>query len=68
LKEYLGCKIEGIEGDSRILIVQPIIIRFFKNEYGIEENPTIKVPASSSGSFSPVMDGDELDEVDQKGY
>jgi hypothetical protein len=68
LKEYFGCKIESREGDKRILIVQPVTIRSFIDKFGIRENPKIEVPASSSDSFNPVMDGDELDEVDQKGY
>jgi hypothetical protein len=68
LKEYIRYKIESREGDKRILIVQPVIIRSFIDKFEIRENPRIEVPASSSDSFSPVMDGDELDEVDQKGY
>jgi hypothetical protein len=67
LKEYIGCKIEGREGDNRILIVQPVIIRSCIDEFGIKENPRIEVPASSSDSFIPAMDRDELDEVYQKG-
>jgi hypothetical protein len=30
------------------------------------KNPRIEVPASSSDSYCPIMDGDELDEVDQR--
>jgi hypothetical protein len=41
--------------------VKPVIIRSFIDEYGIEENPRIKVTASSSDSFIPLMNGDELD-------
>jgi hypothetical protein len=68
LKEYIQCKIENREGDNQFSIVQPVNVRSFINEYGIEENPRIKVPAFSRDSFSPVMDGDELNEVYQKGY
>jgi hypothetical protein len=65
LKEY----VEWSRTEKEInlfLIVQSIIIRSFIDEYGIEENPRIEIPASSSDSFSPVMDGHELNEVDQK--
>jgi hypothetical protein len=48
--------------------VQPVITRSFIDEFGNEDNPRIEVPASSSDSLSPVMGGDELDEVNQKGY
>jgi hypothetical protein len=68
LKGYVGCKIKNREGDKQISIVQSVIIRSFINEYAIEENPRIEVPASSSDSFSPVMDRDEQNEVDQKCY
>jgi hypothetical protein len=44
------------------------MIRSFIDQLKIEENPRNEVPASSSDFFSPVMNGDELDEVDQKGY
>jgi hypothetical protein len=50
------------------LIVRTVITRILIDEYGTEENPRIKVPASSSESFSPVLNGDELNEVDQKVY
>jgi hypothetical protein len=68
LKEYVGCKVESREGNKRILIVQSVIIRCFIDKFGMRENPRIEVPAPSNHSFSPIMDGDELDEVDHKGY
>ena len=68
LKEYVGCKIETRKDEKRILIVQPVIVRSFIDEFGIEENRKIEVPASTNDSFSPVMDGDELNEEEQKGY
>jgi hypothetical protein len=48
--------------------LQPVIISCFIHEFVIKENPRIEVPDYSSDSFSTVMDGDELDEVDHKGY
>jgi hypothetical protein len=67
-KEYIGRKIKNREGDNRILIVQLVIIRSFIDEFVIKENPRIDIPASRSDSFSPVMDGDGLYEVDQNCY
>jgi hypothetical protein len=44
------------------------MIRIFIDELRTKENPRNEVPVSSSDCFSPAMNGDELDEVDQKGY
>jgi hypothetical protein len=34
---------------------------------GVQENRKIKVLASRSDSFSPIKDGDEVNEEDQRG-
>jgi hypothetical protein len=68
LKEYVGCKIKKRKNESQILIVQPITIRSFIDKFGIQGNNKIEIPVLSNDYFSPVMDGDELDKGDQKGY
>jgi hypothetical protein len=68
LKEYVGCKIDKQERGNCLLITQPVIVRSFIDEFGIQEDKKIEIPASRSDSFSPILDGDELKEEDQKGY
>jgi hypothetical protein len=43
-------------------------VRSFIDEFGIQEDKRIEIPASRSDSFSPILDGDELNKEDQKGY
>jgi hypothetical protein len=43
-------------------------VRSFIDEFGIQEYKGIEIPASRSDSFSPILDGDELNKEDQKGY
>jgi hypothetical protein len=62
------CQIKKKNKENRILIVQPVIRKSFIDEFGIQENHRIQIPALSNDSFSPVMDGDELDKEDQKQY
>ena len=68
LKEYVGCKIEKDEKKKCLLISQPVIVRSFIDEFGINENHKITVPASKGDSLFPTMDGDDLTEEEQKGY
>jgi hypothetical protein len=68
LKEYVGCKINKQERENHLLITQTVIVRSFIDEFGIQEDEKIEIPASRSDSFSPILDGDELNEEDQKGY
>jgi hypothetical protein len=68
LKEYVGCKIDRNEDGRGLLILQPVIVQSLIDEFGVEEDPKIMIPASKGDSFTPVMDEDELDEEDQKGY
>jgi len=49
-------------------IFQPVLIKSFSDEFGITRDEKIKLPASSGESFSPVLNGDELSEAEQKGY
>jgi hypothetical protein len=68
LKEYVGCKIDKQERGNRLLITQPVIVRSFIDECGIQENIKFEIAASRSFSFSTIQDGDELNKEDQKGY
>jgi hypothetical protein len=43
-------------------------VRSFIDEFGVQENRKVEVPASKSESFSPIKDRDELNEEDQKGF
>jgi hypothetical protein len=43
-------------------------VRSFIDEFGIKEDKRIEIPASRIDSFSPILDGDELNEEEQKGY
>jgi hypothetical protein len=67
-KEYVGSKFDKQEGGNRLLITQPVIVGSFIDEFGIQEDKRIEIPASRSDSFSPIVDGDELGEEEQKGY
>jgi hypothetical protein len=68
LKKNVGCKIDKQERGICLLISQPVIVRGFIDEFEIQEDKKIKIPASRSNSFSPILDGDELNKEDQKEY
>jgi hypothetical protein len=68
LKEYFGRKIDKQERGNQLLITQSVIVRSFIDEFGIQEDEKIKIPASRSDSFSPILDGYELNKEYQKGY
>jgi hypothetical protein len=40
----------------------------FLDEFGIQENMKIEVTALRSDSFSPIKDGEKINEEDQKGF
>jgi hypothetical protein len=48
LKEYVGCKIDKQERGNRLLKTQPVIVRSFIDEFGIQEDKRIEIPASRS--------------------
>jgi hypothetical protein len=60
LKGYVGCKINKQEGGNCLLITQPVIVWSFIDEFGIQEDKRIEIPASRSDLFSPILDGDEI--------
>jgi hypothetical protein len=68
LKEYVGSKIDKQERGNCLLVTQPVIVRSFIDEFGIQEVKRIEMPASRSNSFSPILDVDDLDKEKQKGY
>jgi hypothetical protein len=43
-------------------------VRSFIDEFGIQEDKRIKIPASRSNSFILILDGDDLGKEEQKGY
>jgi hypothetical protein len=45
LKEYVGCKIDKQERGNCLLINKPVIVRSFIDEFGIEEDIKIEMPA-----------------------
>jgi hypothetical protein len=42
LKEYVGCKIDKQERGNHLLITQPVIVRSFIDEFGIQEEKKSK--------------------------
>jgi hypothetical protein len=55
LMEYVGCKIKKQERGNHLLITQPVIMRSFIDEFAIQEDIKIEIPASRSDSFSPIQ-------------